>query len=93
MKAKSVGPMAEDYTTDHVSDLDSLYTGSRFMESVEQQLIDQLYAHPAGVIIDGGTYNPPLKPNEYLIMKNGQGSVLAMFSAADSSLKKIDKLS
>jgi PhoH-like ATPase len=45
------------------------------------------------VEIDKDVYNPPLRPNEYLTLKNGQKSALAMFCGPNNSLKKIDKLS
>ncbi|MBD3306377.1 ribonuclease, partial [candidate division KSB3 bacterium] len=34
MKAKSVGLLAEDYTTDHVKDVSTLYTGHRLEEHI-----------------------------------------------------------
>jgi PhoH-like ATPase len=43
MKAKSIGLMAQDYTTDHVKDVSSLYTGRRIKENIPEHLIDRMY--------------------------------------------------
>jgi PhoH-like ATPase len=93
MKAKSVGLMAEDYTTDHVSDLGSLYSGCRLVENVEHDLIEQLHTHPNEVEVAPNIFDPPLKPNEYLALKNGQKSVLAMFYDATKSFRRVEKIS
>ena len=43
MKAKSVGLMAEDYTTDHVKDISALYKGHRILEGVSEENIQKMY--------------------------------------------------
>ncbi|MBC8316470.1 MAG: PhoH family protein [Desulfobulbaceae bacterium] len=92
MKAKSVGLMAEDYTTDHVSDLGNLYSGCRLVEDVNHELLEQLHQKPFEVEVDKESFKPSLKPNEYLVLKSIQGSALATFYNASSTLKKIDNL-
>ena len=44
MKAKSVGLLSEDYTTDHVKNISELYMGKRVVENIPEQVID-LYVH------------------------------------------------
>ncbi len=72
MKARSVGLLAEDYTTDHVRDPQKLYTGCRFEESVSAECIERLYQAAEGEVpvgvFDG---DRPFSPNEFAILKNG----------------------
>ena len=42
MKAKSIGLMAQDYTSDHVKDVSALYTGRRIEEKIPEHLIDRM---------------------------------------------------
>ncbi|HHD56255.1 MAG TPA: ribonuclease, partial [Desulfobulbaceae bacterium] len=53
LKAKAVGLMAEDYTTDHVNDIHALYSGSRYMEEVNGDLIASLYSTSDGMASAG----------------------------------------
>jgi PhoH-like ATPase len=43
MKAKALGILAEDYTTDRVRSIDSLYSGKQIIEDVEDVLVNALY--------------------------------------------------
>lgn len=93
MKAKAVGLPAQDYTTDRVKDIDTLYTGKRVLESVPESTIDDLYKVPFECtpppLLRG---QPPLRPNEYCILRNQRKSALAMFDAEAGLLKRIDKV-
>jgi len=89
MKAKSVGLLAEDYTTDHVMDVDGLYTGRSVIENVTEDTIDLLYHAPYEVEVGGlDLENLPLS-NEFLVMRNGSKSALAFFDAAENKIKRI----
>ncbi len=46
MKAKSIGLMAQDYTSDHVKDIAELYKGRQIVENIPETIIDQLYHTP-----------------------------------------------
>ena len=50
MKAKAIGLMAEDYTTDHVKDVTELYRGYRVLENVPDELVNALYSSVVMVI-------------------------------------------
>lgn len=91
MKARSVGLMAEDYTTDHVRDPQKLYTGCRYEEGVPAELIESLYAHAGGV--SGYSYETeqPLRPNEFAILKNGRNSALATFREEAGAFQLVQK--
>ena len=90
MKAKSVGLLAEDYTTDHVLDVDSLYTGRSVIENVSEDTIDLLYHAPYEV--EAGRLDLDNLPysNEFLVMRNGSKSALACFDAGDNKIKRIE---
>nr|WP_320010886.1 PhoH family protein [uncultured Desulfobulbus sp.] len=91
MKAKSVGLMAEDYTTDHVKNIGGLYSGCRLMEDVDPNLIDALHANPEGIALNLLAQEEELLANEYLILRNGRKSVLATHKGEDKLLEKIQR--
>lgn len=91
MKAKAVGLLAEDYTTDHVKDISRLYTGRRIVEDAPDAMIDQMYRPPYEVDVTGLACADELLPNEYLILRNGKKSALAVYHAANQTLKHIEK--
>jgi PhoH-like ATPase len=93
MKAKSVGLLAEDYTTDHVMDVDSLYTGRSVIENVSEDTIDLLYHAPYEVEVGRLDLEGLPLSNEFLVMRNGSKSALAFFDAAESKIKRIEKKS
>ncbi|MBM9536099.1 PhoH family protein [Desulfobulbus alkaliphilus] len=91
MKAKAIGLMAEDYTTDHVKDLNTLYTGCRCLEEVDTELIEALHHEPRGIDPGPLQCNPPPVTNEFLIVRNGKKSVLARFNSRDGRLHRINR--
>ena len=91
MKAKSIGLMAEDYTTDHVKDIGGLYSGCRRIEDVDSELIDALYREPQGIAVDMLSGHDQLLANEYLILRNSRKSVLAAHNSSERRLEKIQR--
>lgn len=91
MKAKAVGLMAEDYTSDHVKDIGTLYTGCRCIENVESVLIEELYSSGNGISHRKVDPDRPLLANEYIILRNGKKSALTMFLAGQDSIVTIQK--
>jgi PhoH-like ATPase len=91
MKAKSIGLMAQDYTTDQITNVSNLYKGARTEEHIPGEIIDQLYAFPNEV--DTGTLalGEELLPNEYLVLRNGKKSALAYFNGFSRIVRKVDK--
>ena len=43
LKARSLGLMAEDYTTDAIEDVSEIYSGHRLIEDVSSSEIDMVY--------------------------------------------------
>lgn len=93
MKAKATGLLAEDYTSDYVKNIDSLYSGKRIEENVEEELIKRMYASPYAVAVESSSFSAPLMPNEYVILRNHKKSALAVYDSQARQVKKVDKVS
>jgi PhoH-like ATPase len=91
MKAKSIGLMAEDYTTDHVKNILDLYKGTRVKENVDGMTIDRLYEVPFEVMTDEIVFEHPPLPNEYLVLRNGKKSALGKYDPFSGMIRRIDK--
>jgi len=91
MKAKAVGLMAEDYTTDHIKDISALYTGCRLREEVTEEIIEKFYVEPCEVDPEEISMTPPLLANEYMILRNGKKSVLAYLNGKSGRLNRLDR--
>jgi PhoH-like ATPase len=90
LKAKAVGLLSDDYTTDHVKDVSSLYTGKRVVEDLASDLIDRLYAGD-GFEARQLVLSTPLVANEHLILRNHQQSALARFNPSDGLVHRVNK--
>jgi len=93
MKAKALGILAEDYTTDRVKSIEELYSGKEIVEDVDDNLLVKLYQPPYQV-----TAKPFLKklngealPNKYYILRNTNRSVLAHLDQNKEFIVKVDK--
>lgn len=91
MKAKSIGLMAQDYKTDKVQDISSLYTGKRIVDNVPEETINLMYANEQRVDLATLGVSPPLIANEYVIIRNGKKSALGAVDATNGFLKRVDK--
>ena len=90
MKAKSIGLMAEDYTTDHVKNIDGIYRGRRIVEGIPSDNIEALYRMPFDTDIQWNIEIPSLFANEYLILKNGSRSALGQYDPEVRKIKRVD---
>ena len=92
LKAKSLNLNAEDYETGKIKDIDEMYTGRSVMEKVPMEAIDEIYGKgktdATAVLKKAKT-----ESNHFFVLKNGQKSVLSHYSAADNSLKRVQKVS
>jgi len=91
LKARSLGITAEDYTTDRIMDLDSVYTGSRLVEDAPGAAIETL--------INTGQIDPTAFPritkpkaNENFIIRNGTKSALATYNAIEDKILRVEKM-
>ena len=93
MKAKSIGLLAQDYTSDHVKDIADLYNGRQIVENIPETIIDQLYHTPFEIDADLLTTERPLWPNEFLVMRNGSKSALSTFDSTSAKIRRIENRS
>ncbi len=91
MKARSLGIPVEDYINDKVIDIDIFGRGELVLEGMNPDLIDKIYAQPAGVGIDEFSFETPLVPNESFILKSERNSVLARYNPFTQKIVKVDK--
>ena len=93
MKAKALGIIAEDYTTDRVSSVEELYSGKGIIENANDELLIKLFQPP---------YSVPAKPfinklngealsNKYYILRSTNRSVLAQLDQNKEQIVKVDK--
>lgn len=92
LKAKSLGLVAEDYTTGKVQNLNSLYCGKTIIDNVDPDVIDLLYAKgycpPEDLLGDGA-----LTKNHYYILRSGKKSILAFYNSANGMVEHVEKRS
>ena len=79
MKAKSVGLKAEDYSTDRVKDIETLYSGRRVVENVPEDLIDAMYKVPFEVPAEFFEDSTPFRANEYLMRYLERGGFSSLY--------------
>ncbi len=91
IKAKSLNILAEDYETGKIKEVEELYTGKAIIEKVKPSIIQALYEH--GECDAKQLTKQKLIPNQYLILKNTQQSVLARYDATTNKLIRVQKLS
>ena len=93
MKAKAVGILAEDYTTDRITSLDELYSGKEIVEDFDDDFIVKLfqspYELPAKQVLKKLDKDPV--PNKFYIIRNTSRSVLAYLDSEMENLRKVDK--
>jgi PhoH-like ATPase len=94
MKAKSLGLLAEDYTTGKVRHVDRLYTGTASFEGLPSDTIARLHKEPHRVPVAEVPFGgppPQLFPNQYLVMKNGSLSALAHHNRMQAAIERVVK--
>jgi PhoH-like ATPase len=92
MKSKAIGLQAQDYKTDRIRDLDTLYTGHRTIDVQDETVIDRLFQPPYEVPADVLPGRDAPVANEYAILRCGRKSALAACGASGDSLRRVDKL-
>ncbi|HIE07416.1 MAG TPA: PhoH family protein [Desulfarculaceae bacterium] len=91
MKAKAVGLQAEDYTSDHVKDVKTLYTGTRTVAVAADELVDRLYADAGSLPLAELPLEKALQPNEYVIVRSPSKSALAVCDSNREAINRIEK--
>ena len=91
LKARSLGLMAEDYTTDTIEDVNHIYPGNQLIENVSSEEIDMIYNTDGVDFRNLESIQKPV-PNENYILRNGQKSVLAYFDPFEKKITQINNL-
>ena len=91
MKAKAVGLQAEDYTSDHIEDIKALYTGTRIIDNVADELIDNFYGEDGVLPLAGITLENPLQTNEYAIIRSRNKSALVVYDGNQEAIRRVEK--
>jgi len=91
LKARAVGLNAQDYTTDKIKDVSTLYTGKRLEEGVDTATIEKLFHPPHELPAAEFSFGGDLQPNEFMILRNGKKSALANCVAETGLIRRVDK--
>ena len=89
LKARSLGLMAEDYTTDAIEDVSEIYSGHRLIEDVSSSEIDMVYDATGIDFAELNAVKHPI-PNESFILRNGQKSILAHYDPFEKKITQIN---
>jgi PhoH-like ATPase len=92
MKAKALGVTAQDYTSDKVESVDTLYTGKRVVENMPSEAIDAFYNDSHEVACEKLPLVTNPKANENFVLRNGSKSVLAAYRPASRAFVKVNKV-
>ena len=93
MKAKAIGILAEDYTTDRIRNVEELYSGKEIIEDFDDDTIVKLFQPPYELPVKqiAKKLNGEIIPNKYYIFRNANRSILASIDQNLEMVKKIDK--
>ena len=89
LKARSLGLMAEDYTTDAIEDVSEIYSGHRLIENVSSSEIDMVYDSTGIDFVELNAVKNPI-PNENFILRSGQKSILAHYDPFEKKITQIN---
>ncbi len=93
MKAKSLGLIAQDYSTDKVESMDKLYTGKRLVQGLSSSVLEQFFTGSGHVPADQLDCVPEPIANENFVLRNGSKSVLATYNPTEKEFIRIDRIS
>ena len=93
MKAKAIGILAEDYTTDRIRNVEELYSGKEVIEDFDDDTIVKLFQPPYELPVKqiSKKLNSEIIPNKYYIFRNANRSILASIDQNLEFVRKIDK--
>lgn len=94
MKAKALGILAEDYTTDRITNVEELYSGKELVENFDDDILQKFFHVPFE--IPSEEILPKIKAeivaNKYYILRNNYRSALTNLNHTKTLFKKIDKV-
>ncbi len=91
VKAKSLGIIAEDYTTDKVQNIESIHKTIETLEIESVDLINLLYQEHDGIAVEQFGFKTMPVAHEYIILKCGNKSVLAHYDPLRKLMNRVEK--
>jgi len=91
MKAKSLGLLAEDYTNDKVVNFDMFEKAHDTFEGIDAELIDRLYASPAGIPFEDLQISAQIYANDCFTLKSERSSALVRYEPDTKNVVRIKK--
>ena len=93
MKAKALGVLAEDYTTDRIGSVEELYSGKEVIDNFDDKIIQSFFKPPYSVEanIIKEKIDSEFVPNKYFILRNENRSVLTYLNLDMTMFERIDK--
>ncbi|MCE1165501.1 MAG: PhoH family protein [Bacteroidetes bacterium] len=93
MKAKAIGVLSEDYTTDHIGNIEELYSGKEIIEDFSDDLLNKIYQIPFKIPAKEVLKKDKneVHPNKFYIIRNKNRSVLGYLDSLKESVERIDK--
>ncbi len=91
VKAKGIGVLAQDYTSDKIESFDKLYMGKRVVENVDADVISGFYTGSGVVSAEAVTDVQDPVANENFVLRAGSKSVLVSFKASTNSFVRVEK--
>ncbi|MCF8413691.1 MAG: PhoH family protein [Melioribacteraceae bacterium] len=93
MKAKAVGLLAEDYTTDRIKNVEELYSGKEIVENFDDNILQKLYTAPFEVPADEvfSSIESERISNKYYVLRNEHRSALANYNQDLELIRRVDK--
>lgn len=93
MKAKSLGLLTEDYTTDKVTNMDIFDVAYPMFEVTDPDVIDKLYAANAnvGVTLEELKLNQEVEANQSFILQSSRASVMCRYDATTNRVIRVEK--
>lgn len=91
VKAKSLGILAEDYTTDKVQNIENLHKGIDTIENANPELINRLYQEFDGIPVEEFNFNREIEAHEYIILKSDGKSALVHYDPLQKNINRIEK--
>jgi len=89
IKAKSIGLMTQDYKSDQIKDISTLYTGKRLIEDIPGSILKKLYEKPFELDPSELLLEREPVANEYFILRNGSESALVTYDAFSGRIRWI----
>lgn len=89
LKARSLGIKTQNYQSNYVENLSSIYKGVRTLENINSDVIDQLYTSPWQTGRENLNGAAALLANENVVLKDHSKSVLGMYDKKRDVIQQV----